>query len=79
MQEVYVQEDMFSTKKEEPQEQAATPRRRIEENHQEQPSTAEQQTLDFSRFDFTTNLQIRESVARGAQKLIEIQQRRRTV
>ena len=77
MQEVYVQEDMFTTKKEEPPEQSATRRRQIKEDHQEQrPAT--QQTFDFSRVDFINNLQIRQSVARAGQRLIEIQQRRRT-
>ena len=38
-----------------------------------------EEPYDFSQIDFTNNPQIRESVARGARRLIEIQQRHRRI
>jgi hypothetical protein len=73
MQEQYVQMDMFAIEEATPK--AAERRRRIhKEEEPERPVT--QRRIDFSRFDFTRD-EVRQSLARAANIILEMQQARR--
>jgi hypothetical protein len=76
MQETYVQEDMFAIEEKAQPEQAVAPRRRVIDQQQRE-RRLDQQVFDFSGVDFS-NAQVRQSVARAANILIEAPKRRRT-
>jgi hypothetical protein len=75
MQENYVQKDMSTIEEKAQPEQATKPRRRIVKE-QPQVRRLEQQVLDLSGVDFTRP-EVKESVTRAANRLIEIAQKRR--
>jgi hypothetical protein len=76
MQETYVQKDMFAIEGKPPAgEQAVVPRRRIAEE-QQRGRRLDQQVFDFSGVDFSRP-EVRQSVARAANILIDAQKRRR--
>jgi hypothetical protein len=75
MQENYVQKDMFTTEEKTQAQETGTPRRRIaEEQHRER--RLNQQVLDLSGVDLTRP-EVKESITRAANRLIEIAQKRR--
>ena len=76
MQETYVQKDMFAIEEKTPtDEQAVAPRRRVVDEQQRE-RRLDQEVFDFSGVDFSRP-EVRQSLARAANILIDAQNRRR--